>query len=101
MVHQINDKSVPQLTGLPQVTGASARAQATTPEPTPAVRLEIREMAATGKTPLTPEAQAMPSSSLVQEIRERVESGRFVIDYESLGQALIREVVARATGRQG
>ena len=53
---------------------------------------------------MAPQAQVtqnLSSSALVQEIRDRVQSGRFAIDYEQVGQAMLRDVVARAVGRQG
>jgi anti-sigma28 factor (negative regulator of flagellin synthesis) len=100
MVNQVNDKSLFQLTGLNPNAGATARAQPTAPEATPAVRLSLSETTQ-GLAPQAEVTQSLSSSALIQEIRDRVQSGRFVIDYEQVGQAMLRDVVARAVGRQG
>ena len=100
MVNQVNDKSFSQLTGLATVGGGAARPQPVPSEVQPAVRLDLSQATQSGKAAVSG-ADLVSSSSLVKEIRERVESGRFVIDYEQIGQSLLREVVARATGREG
>jgi anti-sigma28 factor (negative regulator of flagellin synthesis) len=101
MVNQVNDKSLFQLTGLTPNAGATARAQTIAHEATRAVRLSLSETTQAGMAPQAQDTQNLSSSALVQEIRDRVQSGRFVIDYEQVGQAMLRDVVARAVGRQG
>lgn len=101
MVNQVNDKSLFPLTGLTSSAGATSRAQTAPQEATPAVRLSLSETTQASMTAPPAVTQDLSSSALVQEIRDRVQSGRFVIDYEQVGQALLRDVVARAVGRQG
>ena len=100
MVHQVNDKSLSQLTGLAPAGGAPARPAPAPGVSSPAVRLELSEATQAGKTPTPAVVQDLSSSELVQEIRRRVQSGSFVIDYEQVGQAMLRDVVAQAVGRR-
>lgn len=100
MVNPINDKSLTQLTGLS--TGAASSAQSSaSADPGPAVRVEISQASQLGKFPAPAATAELATSELVREIRDRVQSGRFDIDYESIGQAMLHDVLARAVGRRG
>lgn len=100
MVNQVNDKSLSQLTGLVPGVANTARPTPASNTSSPAVRLALSEATQAGKAPAPAVVQDLASSELVQEIRRRVQSGSFVIDYEQVGQALLRDVVAQAVGRR-
>lgn len=99
MVNQVNDKAWASLGGVAQ-TGPAPQKQAPVRTASgPAVRLELSETTRTGIKPGA-SLDELASSELVREIRERVESGRFTIDYEQLGQAMLQDVVAQAMARR-
>jgi anti-sigma28 factor (negative regulator of flagellin synthesis) len=100
MVNQVNDKSWSPLGGLAGPGPVANQPAAARPASGPAVKLELSETSRTGKTPAI-SLDDLASSDLVREIRERVESGRFTIDYEQLSQALLDDVVSQAIGRRG
>lgn len=100
MVNQVNDKSLSQLTGLSPAGTNMARPAPSATSSTPAVRLELSEATQMGKSPSPAVVNDLSSSELVQEIRRRVQSGSFVIDYEQVGQAMLRDVVAQAIVRR-
>lgn len=94
MVNQVNDKGWAALGSvLPQGSSASPQA-ANRSAAGPAVKLELSETSLTSKAS-TASLDEMASSDLIREIRERVESGRFSIDYAQLSKALLQDVVSQ------
>ena len=100
MVNQVNDKSWAPLGGGTPSSALVIQPPAARPPSGPAVKLELSETSLKGKAPAAG-LEDLSSSDLVREIRERVESGRFIIDYEQLSQALLEDVVSRAIGPRG
>ena len=100
MVNQVNDKSWGPLGGLTPSSPSASQPAAARPVSGPAVTLALSETSQSGKTPAA-NLDDLASSDLVREIRERVESGRFTIDYAQLSQAMLDDVVSQAMGRRG
>jgi len=101
MVQQVNDKSLSALTGLAPASAGVQRPVVSSSGPSPAVRLDLSQATQAVKVVLPGTAQDSASTELVKEIRDRVQSGRFVVDYEQIGQALLRDVVAQVITRRG
>lgn len=100
MVQQVNDKSLSALTGLAPASANVQRPVVTSSGTSPAVRLDLSQATQAVKAADPGKTQDTASTDLVKEIRDRVQSGRFVVDYEHIGQALLRDVVAQVIARR-
>lgn len=100
MVQQVNDKSLSVLTGLAPASAHAQRAVVTSSGTSPAVRLDLSQATQAVKAADLGKTQDTTSTELVKEIRDRIQSGRFVVDYEQIGQALLRDVVAQVIARR-
>jgi flagellar biosynthesis anti-sigma factor FlgM len=103
MVNKIGDVPVPMPsqrsgkagTSSPNISSRSDQASPTT---APAVRIDLSEslLAAQMAGNVTP---AEPfDSQLVQEIRDRIDSGRFQIDFNEVASNLLREAITSVRG---
>ncbi len=104
MVTRITDAGIlptgPLQQGRTNVSAASAdsasgtAAAAETKNPSePAVKINL-SMTASQQA-----AAAVSSEALVEEIRQRLASGQFQIDYEKVGEGMLRELIAQSARR--
>ena len=105
MVNRITDSgALPSQPARPGGTGGTAQtssdspvSQAAASAPAPAVRIQLSatsqvDSAAAASPPVSDEA-------LVREIRQRVEAGQFRIDYEQVGEGILRDLLSQSLYR--
>ena len=81
-----------------------AKAQQTASQPQPAAKIGLSDSALAAQQHIESQtqvdAQGPLDSELVREIRERIATGRFKIDYDHVASNLLREAVASTQGQQ-
>lgn len=91
-------------TGTPLKHPLNTKAQATPSQPQPAATIGLSESALAAQHHIDAQtqvdAQGPLDSELVREIRERIATGRFKIDYDHVASNLLREAVASTQGQQ-
>jgi anti-sigma28 factor (negative regulator of flagellin synthesis) len=80
-----------QEAGSGPTVGAEAAA---TPSSAPAVRLQLSAASQLGAA-----SPAVSDEALVQQIRQRLEAGQFHIDYEKVGEGMLRDLIAQSLHR--
>lgn len=77
---------------------ARAEGQAIQPgagSPEPAVRIQLSEASQLGLNA----ASTVSDEALVREIRQRIDAGQFRIDYEKVGEGILRDLIAQSVHR--
>ena len=79
-------------------SAATATATAATATARPAVSVQMSDLAASGLAAVAASGASASDQALLDELRHRIQSGTFEVDYRSLAQALV-DNVALAAGR--
>jgi flagellar biosynthesis anti-sigma factor FlgM len=103
MVNRITDSgTLPSQPARPGGTGSATGASTESPAnpasaPAPAVRIQL---SATSQVDSAAAASpAVSDEALVREIRQRVEAGQFRIDYEQVGEGILRDLLSQSLYR--
>lgn len=107
MVAKITDSQALAATsgaGTPLKNAQNTKTQAAPSQPQPAAKIGLSESALAAQQHIDAQTQVDAKgpldSELVREIRERIATGRFKIDYDHVASNLLREAVASTQGQQ-
>jgi len=75
-------------------SGPTLGAEAAAPSSAPAVRLQLSAASQLGAA-----SPAVSDEALVQQIRQRMDAGQFHIDYEKVGEGILRDLIAQSLHR--
>jgi anti-sigma28 factor (negative regulator of flagellin synthesis) len=100
MVTRITDTGILPGTTVKQGRTAASPAPtdtaAGTAEPKSAADPAVRISLSMNASPETSAPPSVSSEALVQEIRQRLASGQFQIDYEKVGEGMLRDLIAQS-----
>jgi anti-sigma28 factor (negative regulator of flagellin synthesis) len=98
MVTQINDKNLTGLLPLQSAANPNARPVAPEPEVQSAAKIGLSEASSQLKAQTKAMSAQTEEVDLVREIKARVNAGTFQIDYDMIGQNMLKDLIARAGG---